>query len=116
MGCEIVVAGAGTAQYEAIVRLFEARDARFSRFRPGSELNRVNAGAGRPVLVSADFARRCMASAPAPTVARPGSSGSCWPASSRSPLRWRSGSRRPNARVRRAERRPNILSCISRIS
>jgi thiamine biosynthesis lipoprotein len=57
MGCEIVVAGAGTAQHEAIVRLFEARDARFSRFRPGSELNRVNAVAGRPMLVSADFAR-----------------------------------------------------------
>jgi thiamine biosynthesis lipoprotein len=57
MGCEIVVAGAGTAQYEAIVRLFEARDARFSRFRPGSELNRVNAVTGRTVLVSADFAR-----------------------------------------------------------
>jgi FAD:protein FMN transferase len=39
------------------VRLFGARDARFSRFRPGSEVNRVNVMAGRPVLVSSDFAR-----------------------------------------------------------
>jgi FAD:protein FMN transferase len=56
MGCEIVVAGATTAETEAIERLFARRERTFSRFVAGSELNRVNAHAGRPTLVSADFA------------------------------------------------------------
>jgi FAD:protein FMN transferase len=57
MGCEIVVGGARADEYEAIVRLFEERDWTFSRFRPDSELNRVNRVAGTPVQVSAEFAR-----------------------------------------------------------
>jgi len=56
MGCEIVVEGA-TAEEAARVRaLFEDRDAVFSRFRPDSELNRVNASRGA-TLVSSLFAR-----------------------------------------------------------
>ena len=42
MGCEVVVAGADDRALEAIKRLFEQRDATFSRFRPGSELVKVN--------------------------------------------------------------------------
>jgi len=57
MGCDVVVAGSRPAEYDAIVRLFRHRDACFSRFRLGSELNRVNATAGGPVHVSAEFAR-----------------------------------------------------------
>jgi FAD:protein FMN transferase len=56
MGCEVVVAGAGSAERAAIERLFHARDAMFSRFRSDSELNRVNRAAGAPVLVSGEFA------------------------------------------------------------
>lgn len=57
MGCDVVVAGAGTRADVAIRRLFADREATFSRFRPESELNAVNAAAGRRNLVSADFAR-----------------------------------------------------------
>jgi FAD:protein FMN transferase len=57
MGCEIVVAGATAAELEAVRALFDERDRTFSRFRPESELNRVNAGGGRFVRVSAPFAR-----------------------------------------------------------
>ena len=42
MGCEVVVAGASAAELELIARLFEERDATFSRFREESELRRVN--------------------------------------------------------------------------
>lgn len=56
MGCEIVVAGASRSERIEIERLFAARDERFSRFRPGSELNQVNAAAGKPVHVSQEFA------------------------------------------------------------
>jgi FAD:protein FMN transferase len=56
MGCRVVVAGASRAQTRAVERLFAEREARFSRFLPDSELARVNASAGRPVLVSAPFA------------------------------------------------------------
>jgi thiamine biosynthesis lipoprotein len=41
---------------EAIEQLFHERDAIFSRFDPDSELNRVNAGGGDAVDVSAEFA------------------------------------------------------------
>jgi thiamine biosynthesis lipoprotein len=57
MGCRVVVSGASPAQAGAIERLFAEREARFSRFRPGSELSRVNALAGTPVIVSEEFAR-----------------------------------------------------------
>ena len=56
MGCDIVVAGATPAESAAIAGLFARRDRIFSRFVPGSELNAVNAHAGRPTLVSAEFA------------------------------------------------------------
>jgi thiamine biosynthesis lipoprotein len=56
MGCEVVVGGASTRECAAIERLFEQRDRTFSRFIAGSELNRVNAAAGRPVMVSSGFA------------------------------------------------------------
>ena len=57
MGCDVVVAGAGRAELAAIEALFAERDAVFSRFQPGSELNRVNAAGGEVVAVSAAFAR-----------------------------------------------------------
>jgi thiamine biosynthesis lipoprotein ApbE len=56
MGCEIVVGGGSPAERYAIERLFAEREAVFSRFIPQSELNRVNASAGRIVLVSPLFA------------------------------------------------------------
>ncbi|MFL6017267.1 MAG: FAD:protein FMN transferase [Gaiellaceae bacterium] len=56
MGCDVVVGGATTAERRGIERLFVDRDARFSRFRPDSELNRVNDAAGIVVDVSAAFA------------------------------------------------------------
>lgn len=56
MGCEVVVDGASADELERIRALFEERDAVFSRFRAGSELNRVNAGGGA-AFVSPLFAR-----------------------------------------------------------
>ncbi|HSB40025.1 MAG TPA: FAD:protein FMN transferase [Gaiellaceae bacterium] len=56
MGCEVVVEGASPHELERVRALFEERDAVFSRFRPGSELNRVNE-AGGAGLVSPIFAR-----------------------------------------------------------
>jgi thiamine biosynthesis lipoprotein len=53
MGCAVLVAGADPARVRAI---FERYDATFSRFRPDSELNRVNEHAGSHVRVSALFA------------------------------------------------------------
>lgn len=46
MGCDVVVAGASPAALAAIGDLFERYDATFSRFRPGSELNRLNVAGG----------------------------------------------------------------------
>jgi thiamine biosynthesis lipoprotein len=57
MGCEVVVGGARAAEEDAIEHLFAARDATFSRFCAGSELNRVNAAAGDPTPVSTVFAK-----------------------------------------------------------
>lgn len=56
MGCEIVVGGAGAVERRRVEELFEERDAVFSRFRRGSELNRVNASSGHAVVVSKLFA------------------------------------------------------------
>src|SRR5215213_1036534 len=56
MGCDVVVGGATTAERRGIERLFVARDETFSRFRPDSELNRVNDAAGIVLNVSAAFA------------------------------------------------------------
>jgi thiamine biosynthesis lipoprotein len=44
------------AAAEGVERVFRQADARFSRFRPDSELSRVNGRAGRWQLVSAPFA------------------------------------------------------------
>jgi thiamine biosynthesis lipoprotein len=56
MGCEVIVAGATASERREIEGLFAARERRFSRFVARSELNRVNRAAGRPVLVSWEFA------------------------------------------------------------
>jgi FAD:protein FMN transferase len=56
MGCEVVVAGAEPERLAEIVHLFEQRDATFSRFRAGSELERVNAAPEPIVRVSPTFA------------------------------------------------------------
>lgn len=56
MGCEVVVEGATPDELTRVRALFEERDAVFSRFRPESELNAVNAGRGGR-LVSPLFAR-----------------------------------------------------------
>lgn len=57
MGCEIVVAGADAAAFAAIRALFEERDAIFSRFRPDSELSRLDRRGERLVPVSAELGR-----------------------------------------------------------
>jgi thiamine biosynthesis lipoprotein ApbE len=56
MDCEVVVAGASSRELGRIRALFQERDELFSRFRPGSELNRANAAAGGAMLVSPLFA------------------------------------------------------------
>ncbi|HEY0416217.1 MAG TPA: FAD:protein FMN transferase [Gaiellaceae bacterium] len=54
MGCEVVVPfGSPTGEIRA---LFEVRDARFSRFRPSSELSRANATPVGLTFVSDEFA------------------------------------------------------------
>lgn len=55
MGCDVVVEGATLNELARVQALFEERDAVFSRFRPDSELNAVNAGRGAR-LVSPLFA------------------------------------------------------------
>jgi len=57
MGCEVLAAGASAAEAARIRALFEEREATFSRFRPDTELRRVNAAAGGAVTVSALFRR-----------------------------------------------------------
>lgn len=56
MGCDVVVGGATAAEKLAIERLFADRERIFSRFRPESELNRVNRASGSVVRLSAPFA------------------------------------------------------------
>ena len=57
MGCEVVVGGATAAELRAVETLFAERDRVFSRFRPDSELSRVNRSAGRFITVSPLFAQ-----------------------------------------------------------
>jgi thiamine biosynthesis lipoprotein ApbE len=57
MGCTVEVAGAVGPGVDQIRRLFQARDRRFSRFRPDSELTLVNEHSGRPTPVSGEFAQ-----------------------------------------------------------
>jgi FAD:protein FMN transferase len=56
MGTAVLVGGGAPAHVEAIEGLFHERERTFSRFIDDSELNRVNASAGRLVSVSAVFA------------------------------------------------------------
>ena len=56
MGCDVRVAGATAAEARRIRALFDRHERRFSRFIDGSELNAVNAGAGRAIRVSRAFA------------------------------------------------------------
>jgi thiamine biosynthesis lipoprotein len=56
MGCDVHVAGATLEQARRIRALFDRHERRFSRFIDGSELNAVNAGAGRAIRVSRAFA------------------------------------------------------------
>ncbi len=53
MGCDVVVSGGDP---DAVAAVFARWDASFSRFRPDSELSRVNAAPGRALLVSPLFA------------------------------------------------------------
>jgi thiamine biosynthesis lipoprotein len=55
MGCGVLVAGASSRELRQIETLFERYDQTFSRFIPGSELNRLNAAAGAVVSVSPLF-------------------------------------------------------------
>jgi thiamine biosynthesis lipoprotein len=56
MGCEVAVGGGTSREHRAIERLFSEREIIFSRFIAGSQLNRVNASAGRLQLVPPLFA------------------------------------------------------------
>jgi len=56
MGVDVVVGGAAEAELESIRRLFEGWDRVFSRFRPESELNRVNSDPSTVLVVSRLFA------------------------------------------------------------
>jgi FAD:protein FMN transferase len=57
MGVEVVVGAEGDASRDAVRRLVYRWDCIFSRFRDGSELNRVNASPSDVVVVSETFAR-----------------------------------------------------------
>ncbi len=52
MGCEIVVGGATRHETTAVERLFEALEAALSRFRPGSDLERLNRSPSETTVVS----------------------------------------------------------------
>jgi FAD:protein FMN transferase len=56
MGCDVLVGGASTGERREVERLFAERDLMFSRFRPDSELNRVNGASATVVKVSPAFA------------------------------------------------------------
>ena len=52
MGCEIVVGGGNDGDAAAVERLFEALEAALSRFRPTSDLERLNEAPAGTVIVS----------------------------------------------------------------
>lgn len=56
MGVDVVVGGATGDELAGVVDLFAAWERTFSRFRPDSELSRVNGSAGPAVVVSERFA------------------------------------------------------------
>jgi FAD:protein FMN transferase len=57
MGVDVEVGGAVGSEPVSVARLFAEWEGTFSRFRRGSELNRVNAARSNTVLVSPLFAR-----------------------------------------------------------
>src|SRR5262249_59035161 len=57
MGADVVVGGATPSELETIGELFETLEQTFSRFRPDSDLNRVNAGDAEFAAASPTFAR-----------------------------------------------------------
>ena len=57
MGCLVEIGGATGREAAEIERLFRARDRQFSRFRPDSELSRVNSASREVVVVSKSFAQ-----------------------------------------------------------
>jgi thiamine biosynthesis lipoprotein len=57
MGVDVVVGGADAAGLEAVARVFHAWELVFSRFRPDSELSRLNRSSAEAVVVSPLFAR-----------------------------------------------------------
>jgi thiamine biosynthesis lipoprotein len=57
MGVDVVVGGASRVEHAAVVELFDRWERTFSRFRAGSELNRVNACPADSLLVAPPFAR-----------------------------------------------------------
>jgi len=52
MGCEVVVGGATALEAAAVERLFAALEAALSRFRPDSDLERLNRSDAEAVIVS----------------------------------------------------------------
>jgi thiamine biosynthesis lipoprotein len=52
MGCEVVVGGATDSDAAAVERLFETLEAALSRFRPSSDLERLNGSPAGAVIVS----------------------------------------------------------------
>jgi thiamine biosynthesis lipoprotein len=62
MGSAVVIGGGSPAEHQVIENLFRQRDGVFSRFRPDSELNRVNGSAGHVAFVSQLFADTLRAS------------------------------------------------------
>jgi thiamine biosynthesis lipoprotein len=57
MGVEVVVGGASAAELAAVARVFHAWELVFSRFRPDSELSRLNRSSAGAMFVSPFFAR-----------------------------------------------------------
>jgi thiamine biosynthesis lipoprotein len=57
MGVDVVVGGASATELEAAAGLFDVWELVFSRFRPDSELVRINRARAEAVLVSSLFAR-----------------------------------------------------------
>jgi thiamine biosynthesis lipoprotein len=57
MGVEVVVGGASAAELAAVARVFHAWELVFSRFRPESELSRLNRSSAGAMFVSPFFAR-----------------------------------------------------------
>src|SRR5205823_2011586 len=56
MGVDVLVRGTTDDEFAAVRELFEQWDATFSRFRPDSELNRINADPSPVALLSRTFA------------------------------------------------------------